>query len=364
MTRKTFFGNTFATLVAIVCLAGCSDNKTAPAPILKVAAILPETGPGAVFADYIKKGLDLAADEINSQDAGAIRLIYGDSKNNPTEGVSVFRQFALTEKPPVAIVALSSVTKAVGPLARENNTVVIGTAVALPNVTDPSAFLFRVYPEATGLAGVIAKYAGQRFKTAAVVYINDDFGLSGSEAFKKVFESAGGKVLLTEPYNLTEKDFRTQWEKIRAAKPECVWVTGYGPAYSTIVRQMREANVESVLLADMTLGLPITVKNVGNAADGVVYVDGPIDAGFAERFRKKYGEGPTSYAGYAYDIVKMLDRVRKTEGTSPEQIRDGFSKIKDFPGAMGSITIQSNRDAALKFTLMQVKNGVPVPYER
>ena len=364
MTRRRFFTSLVTALVAIVCVIGCGERKSQQAPTLKIAVILPETGAGAVFADYIKKGVDLATEEVNAREPGAMRLIYGDSRNDPTTGVSVFRQFVLTEKPPVAIVALSSVTKAVGPLAKENNTVVIGAAVALPNVTAPSEFVFRVYPEATELAGVMAKYASQRLKTAAVVYINDDFGLSGSEVFKRIFESAGGKVLLTEPYSLTEKDFRTQWEKIKSAKPECVWVTGYGPAYSTIVRQMREARVESVLLADMTLGLPVTVKNVGTAAEGVVYVDGPIDAGFAERFRKKYGEEPTSYAGYAYDIIKMLDQVRRAEGTSPEKVRDGLSKIKDFPGAMGSITIQSNRDAALKFRLMQVKSGVPVPLEK
>lgn len=346
----------------IVANLGC--EKSSQPQTLKVGALLPQTGAGAVFADYIKKGLDLAAEEINAKNPGSIRLVYGDSKNDPKEGITVFRQMVLTEKPPVIVVALSSVTKAVASLAKDNKTVVIGTAVALPKVTEPSEFVFRVYPEANGLAGVIAQYAAPKYKTAAVAYINDDFGLSGAEIFRKIFEAGGGKVLLTEPYNLLEKDFRAQWEKIKAAKPECVWIIGYGPAYSVLVRQMREAQVEADLLADMTLGLPITLKNVGAAGEGVVYVDGPITPEFVEKYQKRYAEPPTSYAGYAYDILMMLDKVRKERGTSPEVIRAGFAATKDFPGVMGAISILPNRDASLKFILMQVKEGKPTVYNK
>jgi branched-chain amino acid transport system substrate-binding protein len=339
----------------LILLAGCGTGQ--PSGTLQVGALLPQTGAGAVFADYIQKGLDLAAEEINAKEPNSIALVYGDSKNDPKEGVSVFQQLTLTKKPPVVITALSSVTKAVAPLAKPNNTVVIGTAVGLPGVTAPSEFVFRVYPEAHGLAGVIAKYAAQKYKTAAVAFINDDFGASGADVFRKGFEAGGGKVLKSEPYNPTEKDFRTQWEKIKEAKPECVWITGYGPAYSVLIKQFRETQVGSVLLADMTLGLPVTLKTVGDAAEGVVYVDGPMKADFIERYQKKYGDRPTSYAGYAYDILMILNRVRKDNGTSPEQIRNGFAAIRDFPGAMGDVTILPSRDASLKFTLMQIKNG-------
>ncbi len=366
MRRK--LSNTVSVLITlsiigwlIVANVGC--EKSAQPESLKIGALLPQTGAGAVLADYIKKGLDLAAEEINAKDPGSIELSYGDSKNNPKEGVTVFQQMVLTKKPPVIIVALSSVTKAVAPLARKNKTVVIGTAVALPKVTEPSEFVFRVYPEANGLAGIIAQHAAKKYKTAAVAYINDDFGASGADVFRKTFETGGGKVLLTEPYNLLEKDFRGQWEKIKAAKPECVWIIGYGPAYRVIVRQMREAQVEADLLADMTLGLPITLKNVGAAAEGVVYVDGPIDSTFVEKYQAKYTEPPACYAGYAYDIVMMLDKVRREGGTSPEEIRDGFATIRDFPGVMGNISILPTRDASLKFVLMQIKEGKPTAYK-
>jgi ABC-type branched-subunit amino acid transport system substrate-binding protein len=126
---------------------------------------------------------------------------------------------------------------------------------------------------------------------------------------------------------------------------------------------MREANVPSVLLADMTLGLPITLKNVQDGAEGVVYVDGPMKDDFIQRYKKKYGERPTSYAGYAYDTIMMLDIVRKQVGIEPGKIREGFSSIKNYDGVMGEISIQPNRDASLSFVLMQIKGGKPTLYK-
>lgn len=365
MNRKAWL--TLAVVVAVVAVLAVTRpwepaDGGAPqaAQPLVIGALLPQTGAGAVFADYIKKGIDVAVSEANAGGETVVRVIYADSKNDPKEGVSAFRQMVLTESPPVVITALSSVTRAVAPLAKELNTVVVGTAVGLPDVTTPSEFVFRVYPEASGLAGVIAKYAIEHCTSAAVVYIDDDFGASGARVFQEIYEQGGGKFLLKEPYKIVEADFRTQWTRIDAADPDCVWVTGYGPAYSVIVRQMKELNVSSTLLADMTLGLPITLKNVGPAAEGVVYVDGPVDPDFAGRFRAAYGEPPTSYAGYAYDIVKMLRTAASdTSPITPNGIREGLAATRDYPGVMGPISILPNRDAALSFDLMQILDGRP-----
>jgi branched-chain amino acid transport system substrate-binding protein len=355
-------------LLIFTVTAGCNPDESSSdqagaqadtSATLQVGALLPLTGPGGVFADYIKKGLDLAVEEVNSGSGNKVNLMYRDSENKPQVGVSAFKQMMLTEDPPVTITALSSVTKAVGPLAKKNETVTIGTAVGLPDVTSPSNYVFRVYPRAQGISGVIADYAIEKYETVGVAYINDAFGRSSAEVFKEKFEEQGGEVPLMEPYELTESDFRNQWGRFKQANLDAVWIVGYGPAYSTLVTQMREVGVGADLLADMTLGLPVTLKNVGDAAEGVVYVDARLDSSFVKQFREKYGERPTNYAGYAYDIVMMLNKVRKQHGTSPEAIRDGFAQIENYDGVTGNITIDEKRNASLEFVLMQIQNGKP-----
>lgn len=327
---------------------------------LVVGALLPLTGPAAEAASFIRRGMELAESEIEAKDPEAFDLIFSDSKNNPATGVSAFQQLVATTKPPIVISALSSVTKAVAPLAKSSDTIVIATAVAIPGITDISDYVYRVSPDAKGVAGVMAKYAAKECKSMGIAYINDDFGLTCVKEFEHDYVADGRLVTIKEPFAPVEKDFRPQWDKFKTANPECVWIAGYGPAYATLIRQMREAQVPGKLVADMTLGMPSTRKAVGDAAEGVVYVDGPMDPGFVERFQAKFHEAPASYAGYGYDIVRILDQVRRGGGTTVAGLKAGLGAVKDFPGAMGPITIGANRDGALSYVLMRVTGGVAV----
>src|ERR1041384_1937448 len=95
-------------LIAIIALIGWRislyRNKSAD-EVIKIGAILPQTGPGAVFARYIQEGSDLAAEEINVTHTRKIRIVYEDSKNLPREGVTVYNKLISTERPPVVMVA-------------------------------------------------------------------------------------------------------------------------------------------------------------------------------------------------------------------------------------------------------------------
>jgi branched-chain amino acid transport system substrate-binding protein len=341
-----------------------THRPNASAGQLRIGAILPQTGPGAALAKYIQNGCDMAASDLNGKKPGTVELMYGDSKNQPGEGVAVFRQMVLTQNPPVIISATSLVTKAIVPLAKENKTVVVATAVALPNITDASDYVFRIYPEANGMAGVMAEYAAAHYKTAVVVYVNDDFGMSSAKVFARVLESNGGKVVATEPFSLTEVDFRNQWAKIKQLNVDCVWIVGYGPAYAVLLKQAREAQVGAALLADMTMGLSSTLKNAGDAAEGVVYVDGVMNPDFVTRYQAKFGDFPSTYAGYAYDLIMILGQVSQQQGRSVDGIRSGLAATKSYKGVMGDITVLPNRDAALKFAVMRISNGKAIPQSR
>lgn len=365
--KKTMLGIAAVLLVVALfvgCKPGGNTNPPATGGVAKIGAILPQTGPGAVFADYIQKGLELAVEQVNSASPTTkLELVYGDSKNQPADGIAVYNKMRTVDNLDVMVVALSSVTKALAPLATSNKTLLIGTAVALPGVTDVSDYVFRLYPEAHGLAGVMAPYAAKTLKLrrAAVVYLDDDFGRSSFDVFKQLFEQDGGKVVFSESYKLTEKDYRTQLSKLQATNPDCIWLTGYGPAYGTIIKQIAETGVKAQILGDMTLALPVTLKAAGSAAEGAYIVDGVMADDFVTKFKAKYAEEPTSYAGYAYDIIELLGQAAQKGPFNADTVRQDLLTVKDYPGAMGKITFTANRDCTLQFVVKKVKNGVPGP---
>jgi branched-chain amino acid transport system substrate-binding protein len=326
--------------------------------VIRVGAILPQTGPGAVFAQYIEEGIELAVEEVNGQGHPQVEVLYEDSKNQPKEGVTVYNKLVSTDNPPVVIVALSSVAKAVAPLAAQSKTAQVYIAVAIPDITD-GRYTFRVYPEALGMAGVMARFNATRLnaKSSAIIYLNDDFGRVSQDAYTKEFESLGGRIVFAESYELQQTDFRSQISKLKSVDPapDVIYLNGYGPSYGAVVKQLREQDVSPRLTADMTMGLPSTLEQVGDAADGVYFVDGKMAQDFIERFKHRYGKEPSSYAGYAYDIIKIIHKVAKERGASTaDGVSEGLRGIKDYQGAMGNVTIKQDGDSNLQFAVRRI----------
>jgi branched-chain amino acid transport system substrate-binding protein len=348
-------------IVAAAAVFAMRSWMSADAPqgqVIKVGAILPQTGAGAVFAQYIEDGMNLAVEEINAREQLQIKVLYEDSKNQPREGVTVYNKLVSTEKPPVVIVALSSVAKALAPLAAQSDTTQVYIAVAIPNITDGKR-AFRVYPEALGIAEVIAQFNVDtlKAKTSAVIYVNDDYGRVSMEAYKSKFAQDGRTVVFAESYELQQTDFRSQISKLKeiTPAPEVIYLCGYGPSYASVVRQLREQQVSSQLTADMTMGLPETLTQVGDAAEGVYFVDGKVSPEFADTFNRRYGRKPTSYAGYAYDIIRLLHKTAKDKRTfTADSVRDGLLGVKDYHGAMGNVTINQNGDSTFEFVVKRV----------
>ena len=330
--------------------------------IIKIGAILPLTGPGAIFAQYIKEGIDLAVEEINNETKGVkLEILYEDSKTSPKEGINAYRKLLNTSNVKIFVVALSSVARAVAPLADSTKTVQFYIAVAIPNITKVSKYIFRVYPNAYSMSGKMAEFATKhlKYKKFAVVYINDDFGKVSKEVFEKIVKKGGGEVVFSEPYNLMQTDFRNIIYKLREKHPQAVYVTGYGLAYGSFIKQLKEIDDKIQVLADMTMGLPETIKQVGKFCRNIYYVDGKMESSFIKRFYQKYNKKPTSYAGYAYDLTNIIYKGIKESKFSLRNI-DLFSsnilKVKNYNGAMGRISFNSYGDVNLEFSIFYIKN--------
>lgn len=332
--------------------------------VIKIGAILPLTGPAASFGQYVKEGIDLAIEEINTKSNIKFLILYADSKNDPKEAVSEYNKMVLIEKPSVVIAALSSVASALAPLASSTNTVQIYVDVAKPGVAD-GKYSFRIYPEANGTAGVIAEFVTDSLKVtkAAVIHINDDYGMASLDVFKRKFEASGGKVVFVESYQLLQKDFRDILTKLKSVEPapDVIYLNGYGPSFVKAVKQIKELGLNALLVADVALGLPENLKGAGEAAEGAYFVDTNMSSEFIEKFMHKYGKEPSSDAGYAYDIIRILYKIaQESPKFTSENISEKLRGLKEFPGVTGLITMKPNGDAELRFAVRQIIQGKPV----
>ena len=61
-------------------------------------------------------------------------------------------------------------------------------------------------------------------------------------------------------------------------------------------------------------------------------------------------------AALAYDATYMMvEAIKNAKEITPDAIRDGLAKIKDFKGVTGNITMNDNRDAIKSAVVVKVE---------
>jgi branched-chain amino acid transport system substrate-binding protein len=366
VTRRNVWITIGAVVVIAVVAIGIWQSRKPEGKVIKIGAILPLTGPAASFGEYAKDGIDLAVEEINKSSNLKFAVVYEDSKGQPKEAIAAYNKILATEKPAVVIAALSSVASVLSPLASSTNTILVLVDVAKPGVAD-GVNSFRIYPEANGTAGVIARFAANRLRarTAAVLYIDDAYGLASLDVFQKTFAQRG-KTVFTDSYSISQRDFRDIIARLKSVtpRPDVVYLNGYGPAFVNAMRQLKEANLPIQLIADVAAGLPQNLAQAGSAAEGIYFVDANIPSQFVNSFRRKFGKEPSSDSAYAYDAIKILHKVAtEVDKWDVASIRVRLKSLKAYPGIVGPITIRQNGDAELQFVVKRVVHGKPVVVE-
>lgn len=328
---------------------------------LKIAVLLPLTGPGANGAQYSKEGFEMAIEDIKAS-GGNVTIKYEDTQTNPKTAISIFQHLQLgSTKPQVIIPELSSVTKALKPLLK-NDFLTVATGVSVPNIADPASQLYRVFLSAEGVGNTGAEYAIHAgHKSVAIVYVNDEYGQSSMTAFKNKFEENGGMVF-TETFSILEKDFRTQWQKILHNSPKSLFITGYGPGYLTVLKQLRDTNFDGLIMTDWSLTSPEYLNATGGVRDGTIVVTVNHNTSFEKRYQDKYKkQGFMINVGYSYDTLLCIWEAYKQSDGSVQNMAKAFGVIKNLPGFMGNLSITSSGDVTVNYRLKKVDSGQLVP---
>src|SRR5271170_5595663 len=143
----------------------------------------------------------------------------------------------------------------------------------------------------------IAKYIAEvlKAKTAAIVYVNNDFGKGGNESIAKEFAARGVKVLLDDSTEAGQADFSADAVKVKAANPDVVFVYLNEEESARMLKELRKADVTKPLVGETTLIGQKVIELAGDAANGAIghvglTTDAPLPAlqAYGKRFEAKY----------------------------------------------------------------------------
>ena len=358
--------------LAVLVGAGLSGPARA-AETAKIGAALSMTGAAAVYGATQKAGIQLAVDEINRSGALhglKLQAIVEDDGSTKEQGINVYQRFINRDRVSVIIgPTLSTTATAADPIAEASRVPVLAVSNTSPTgITDIGPYIWRVsLTEKQVIPGALRRARAKLgFKTAAVLYGNDDvFTKAGYDVMRSALPQQGVKILGTQTFAKSDRDYNAQLTALMALKPDVLMVSALADNGSAIVIQARQLGYKGPIMVGNGLNSPAFIKNAGPAAEGVLVGTSwnaaspdPVNQRFIAGMKAR-GVNPDQFSAQAYTGVYVIAEAIKIAGfkAGREDIKAGFARVKNLDTPLGRFSFTPQRDGEHEPALQQVKGG-------
>ena len=267
---------------------------------ISIGVVLPLTGHLAAAGQLMKRGHELALDEINNAPLSDIRFtfIFEDDMSTPEGAVAAFNRLIHEEGVSVILgPASSSATQLAFPIAQENRVVAISPTSGARGLSAIGDFVFRI-PLATDiviLKGIEATQPKLGYQRVASLYDETDlFSTDRDKALQETFAVKGVEVLTTEVFRSGDTDFSAQLIRIQALEPDAIFVSALPPEKPGILIQAHELGISvPIIVSSLT---SVEVQAAGAAAEGAITFiswlstdDTPENQAFVRNYNATFG---------------------------------------------------------------------------
>jgi branched-chain amino acid transport system substrate-binding protein len=366
--RRTFIAAT----AALACtLPGWAAAQGQP---LKLAGLFELSGAGAAAGTNLRDGALLAVKEINA--AGGILgrkidLSVNDTQTNP--GVAKGLTAKVVEDGAFAIIGpvfSGSIMVSMTESRRgEVPNFVAGEAASITKQGNP--YVFRTsFTQETAMPKV-ARYiaSGLKAKTAAVLFVNNDFGKGGRDAVNKALADAGVKVVADISTDSGQVDFSAPVLKAKQSNADVLFVYTNEEESARALRELRKQGFAKPIVGETTLVGQKVIDLAGDAANGAIAHVGltvdapnPLMLKFKAKFYQDYKylpdhNGIKGYTGI-YVLKAAIEKVGKFDRKAVTEALHALKlKAAEHPGVLMDVAYDAKGDLDRESFLVEVKGG-------
>jgi branched-chain amino acid transport system substrate-binding protein len=370
-----------AAAVAIPLLtlfASCKKQGTgANANEVVIGEFASLTGGTADFGTSSHAGLELAIKQANEKGGvlgKPIRLVTEDDRSDVTEAVNAVQKLVNKDNVLAVIGEVASKRSlAGGNVCQKYKTPMLSPASTNPAVTVEGGkvkdYVFRICFTDDFQGMINGKFAlDQGWKRVAVMTNQEeDYAKGLSASFKQAFTAGGGQVVAEAQYTNRDKDFKALLNNIKQSNPDAIYVPGYYTEVKLILPQSREIGMMMPFFGGDGWDSPETLA-IGPAAEGCFFSDhytaddpAPKVQAFVQAFRAAYGKTPDAMAALGYDAGGvMLKAIADAGKADRAAVRDALSKVADYDGVTGKITLDANHNARKPIVVLRITSGKAV----
>lgn len=355
---------------AMVTWAGASFSQSS----IKIANIVELSGAGASVGTTFKNGVELAAKEINASGGilgKKIQTVTYDTQTNP--GVAKGQTQKAVDEEVFAIF---------GPVF--SGSIMVSMAESkkaeIPNFTGGEAasitmqgnpYIFRTsFTQATAMPKVASYITNQaKFKTLAIIYVNNDFGKGGLDAMKKALDKSPTKILAEVSTDSGQVDFSSAVLKAKQSNADAIFAYTNEEESARLLRELRKQGWTKPVIGETTLTNQKVIELAGDAANGAIAhvgltVDAPLPAirAFRAKFEKEYKyisdhNGMKGYSGM-YVLKAAIEKVGKFDRKAVAAAMHGLKvTTAQVPGVLMDVSFDDKGDLDRDSFMVEVKNG-------
>jgi branched-chain amino acid transport system substrate-binding protein len=370
-TRFLVLGIALAAGLAILAWRLTTEGPDDKPLLVGIAATL--TGNNAELGIQTRNGVALALEDFNARggiEGRPVKLVIKDDQSTP-EGAVAAATFLL-EQGVCAIVGHSTSAQTMAGLKVTDpaGTVMISPTASTTALSGKDDFFFRVVDVSATRAEILGRniHDNRGCATISFVYdtVNRPFTQSFVDAVRKGFESAGGRVLDSLPFDSgADPDFLAITERLGQTAPEAVCIVASDINTALVSQRIRLAGLDAQLFTSSLAFTPRLLSHGGSAVEGILTIqslwvseDNPAYFSYMERYRETYGERAAFGAVFGYEAGMILfEALKETGGRGGEPLKQALLGLEPRRVLTETISFDAYGDVSRPYSLLRVRNG-------
>lgn len=374
MSRSLHASRLVHFIVLVISLLTISGAVLANDPIV-IGLFAPLSGDNAEYGLKFDKAITLYVENLNATggiEGRPIQILREDDRSLPIEAANIARRFSSDRRILATIGSFSSTAAlAAAPIYERAGLVQLSPSSSHPDFTAQGTYMFRNVNTQDIEGPLNAEFVVERLgaRRIAVIYRQDDWGLTASSSFVRAARDLGAEVVVNEPIIEGTRDFRPLLTRLRSLNVDLIYLALFYADAAVFAQQAQQAGFTLPVVTNSSLNNPELITLGGAAVEGFYvptnYFPGdpdPVVQGFLTAYRERWNEEPDQFAAIAYDSIAVIteairDILEADKPLTRQAVRDALYALEPYRGASGLIKFDAQGDVVKPMTWLVIRNG-------
>jgi len=300
------------TTFLFVSLTGCSKQPENKKP--KIGVILPQTGLLGEIGQYEKNAFDLAFEHLQQANRKDFDAVFEDGQSDKKAVAAAANKLTDIDRVDLLVTSTTGASLAAQPIAQRAQVpqlaFCMGSDVAR-NSPSTVRFYIGVEEEAKAIIEFVKKnYAN---KKVGMLHASEaQWTLALSEIYRPALDAILQTPLVVEQYDVKDKDFRAQINRLQQSGLDLVIILGYGFEFGPLFSQLHETGFAKKTAFIGGWGFLYTpvpadqLEGVYVAGPMYIYEKNSLGIAFDKAFLDKFGHRANFDAAFAYELATRI----------------------------------------------------------